>query len=392
MSELLSITQWFAFLEKMLNAFLPILLVLLFFSIYSLKKSFFKEENARQWLLIWILFAVDFTIRFMLFFAGIPYQGRYFHVLIILACIIAGAGLLPAAKWLTSFISRFKTVSFDQALKGLIIAIALIHVGKALSPPDKKEWLDKIPRLIRENCPPNSQPILISEDADIRIAYYAGAKDLRLARLDNPNYLENAEVFVNGKKVSELNDGNSESGIEFDPLSEIKFKFQDKMPYKNTSLILYGTGLSEAEILVLKNDEKESRFCPLEQSGKNRFVFKFRRELSNELCIFLRLPPNSRCKINEIKLVLADKWQILRFGKSFTQGYKFPAVSPQNIIGFKDSLRKIGGENVFLLTRMSDTDFRRLFENENVEFPLELVAESKDKIKGFFTLYRNRAQ
>ena len=63
-------------------------------------------------------------------------------------------------------------------------------------------------------------------------------------------------------------------------------------------------------------------------------------------------------------------------------------MPPEPVERFEFSLAKFGDKPVFVLTPLGEDDFKKLFEDPGVRFPLDLVASYKDRSKGKFFLYR----
>jgi hypothetical protein len=60
----------------------------------------------------------------------------------------------------------------------------------------------------------------------------------------------------------------------------------------------------------------------------------------------------------------------------------------QGLPFFKDNLNALGNESVYVLMLMDDSDFRQLFIDENVDFPLQLKKVYKDHKKRDICLYK----
>ena len=393
MNAIFSIELWFYLVGRVFNALLPILLVLLYFAWRS-RRSFARSGAVRLFL---IFSALDILVRFFLFFGGVPYQGRYFHVLIIICCILGAAGFLPFVEYVSRLGEKFKWLNYKKVLAGTVILVLAVHVGKALSPPDRKCWLDEIPALIRKNCPEGKKPILISEDDDVRIGYYGGAEYLKFSRPDAVNFFMEEPFTVAGKEsrmenLLSLSDGKKDPKIEFEGTAELRVDLKKTYIYSRGTIVFCGEGLDRLEILLPENKKNNAKWLKLEKNLDGTYSANYLGFPSKSFKILVRAPEGTHWKLGEISLVLGNKWEFLRLGRENTTGFKFPVLPGRNISEIDKSISELGGDNVFVLVRVNDEKFRALFKNACCNFPFKFIAEKKDRRKGFYTLYQGRSR
>ncbi len=382
MSYLFSIGAWFSLLQKFINAFLPIIPLLLVFSWKKCRES--AKLPAFRFFLVFV--GLDLAIRLLIYFAGVPYQGRYLHMLIIAACVLAGTGIFPLSEFVSEKIlkRRFPAASI---LTILFVAVLLVHAGKALSPPDPKPWLDSIPEMIKKHCPPDKKPILISEDRDIRISYYAGAEDLRLDRKDSVNYFTDAIICLNGVESPILNDEKEGESIVLSGNSSFKAVLMKGYPYRIGTFVLKGKGLENARIAVQRKDARNP-FKIIEEDSSGRYCAKFLCSPGNEFNFTVELPQDQTALVSEIELVQNNAWKILRFGEGVSQGYKFPAVPPRSAPHFQKSISELGTDNVFMLVKGSREEFENLLARHNCVLQMSFLGSSKDSSKETISLFQ----
>ena len=121
MNALFSVKIWLILIQRIFNALLPVILVLLFFAWKA--RLGIARNSAFRFFMVFVV--VDIFIRLLLFFGGVPYQGRYFHVLIIATCIVGGAGFIPFVEFLSSFKEKYKFLTLTLC-EGLCIQMKML--------------------------------------------------------------------------------------------------------------------------------------------------------------------------------------------------------------------------------------------------------------------------
>jgi hypothetical protein len=177
MQGLLSIKLWGIITVRLLNAIFPTILVLFVFSFKEIGKVW-KTPCLR---IIAVFAAVELFTRLFIFFMGLPYQGRYLYAIAIFACIPAGAGLLELARFAEPHLKKIRLIKSVGAVSIVLVVVFAVNAGKGLINKDDKKYLDIIPSLVKVNCPPGINPVIVSEINDIRIGYYAKAQSLNLS-------------------------------------------------------------------------------------------------------------------------------------------------------------------------------------------------------------------
>ena len=177
MQGLLSIKLWGIIAVRLVNAIFPTVLVLLVFSLNEMR----KVRKTPCFRLVMIFAAVEIFTRVFIFFMGLPYQGRYLYAITIFACIPAGAGLLELSRFAEPYLKRIRLIKNIGAVTLVLIVVFAFNAGKGLINKDDKKYLEIIPGIVKENCPPGVRPVIVSEINDIRIGYYAKAETLNLS-------------------------------------------------------------------------------------------------------------------------------------------------------------------------------------------------------------------
>lgn len=195
--KLLNIKLWLILLERLFLAIYPAELVLIPFSIKSLKQL--RASAILHLLFIFLL--VDVGIRTLLFFSAVPFSQRYFFPFAVTVSILVVAGFNP----LVDFISKKVIRKTSEAAKFTLAAVLIFTIGlsyslKALSPRKDKPWLQMIPATIKQLTPPNSTPVIISNELDERFGYYADSHEMYRVHPDKK------WLLMKRKKIKEDND------------------------------------------------------------------------------------------------------------------------------------------------------------------------------------------
>jgi hypothetical protein len=241
---------------------------------------------------------------------------------------------------------------------------------------------------------------LITDNSDIRTAYYADATHYKLVRPDKVNYAAGASAEVTSKGKDKISLDLTESGfgapVALGEETELSLKLPKRYPFSNGVVILElaedYTGF--IELFYLDRSSKDWELLgTYENDATLRFLNK--KGPVNADCFKLVFKPSAGnpCQLKRIRLLLDTRWRILARGRGAVNvGRWFPAAPPEGIEGFGHSVKQLGGDSVFVLVMQKDSDFRAFFAKKEVDFPLDLVGEFKDRRKGPFTLYQGRAE
>jgi len=172
MNSLLSFKMWLIFIHRIFNALFPADLILLVFSLSSYKKL--KESKALRFFSIFLV--CDLGVRGVIFFAGVPFSGRYLFPFAVAIAILAAFGIIPLVEILQKVILKVKCnikINTFYLYAILIIIIGISYSIKALLPRNDKPWLQRIPAAIKKLVPEGKTPVIISNKLDERFGYYA---------------------------------------------------------------------------------------------------------------------------------------------------------------------------------------------------------------------------
>ncbi|OGV39612.1 MAG: hypothetical protein A2020_02800 [Lentisphaerae bacterium GWF2_45_14] len=202
MTPLLNIYLWMSFFDKITEAIFPVFMVFLCFS--YLGRKAFKDASALRFLIITLLFGLGY--RMLVYFIGVPFPKRYFYPLACTGIILATPGFMVLSKIIYDrVVLRFKNfkLSYNNFVFYCIVIVSLICVGKGLNPDFDKAWITEIADEIKKRCPPGSEPVLITNSNDHRIAYYAGALYFYYSLPPNPiHYINKNGKFIEYHKKS----------------------------------------------------------------------------------------------------------------------------------------------------------------------------------------------
>lgn len=201
MSPMLDISLWGSLLDRVNEAIFPVFVVFLCFSFFA--RKYFKDIPALRLLLI--TFGFGLAYRMLVFFIGVPFPKRYFYPLACTGIILATPGFIALCRILYErVVSKFPKwkIGYEHFVFYGIVIVSLICAGKGLNPDFDKAWINEIADEINTHCPPGTQPILITNSSDHRIAYYAGAFYLYYTFPPNPVFYinRNGKLIQNSKK------------------------------------------------------------------------------------------------------------------------------------------------------------------------------------------------
>ncbi len=394
MEALFSYKLWLIIAGRMLNALMPAYIALLVFFLWKGRGRIAGDAPFR---LFAAFILADFALRLMLFFSGTPYEGRYFHPLVIAFSVFAGAGLIVFASFLSRFQGRFRFLTERNCLVGLAAALILANGGKALNPPDRKCWLSEIPEEIKKRIPKGAKAVLITDNNDIRTAYYAGASHFKLARPDMTDFAAGAIAEEVGGKTAVDSSGTRFGNpllFEGDKEAELVLSLAKPYPFRNGVMALEWKESFKGAVRLYYMDGATKKWEPLgsyQDTAELRFRNKKGPVGSDRFKIMIRPSDGNSCALRGIRIVLDTRWRILARGRGAANaGRWFPVLPPDRIDNFADSVRALGGNGVFVLVMQKDADFQKLFSDKGLPFPLDLVGEFKDRKKGPFTLYQGR--
>ncbi len=185
MGFIITIKLWLIFLGRLFEAVFPTNIVLLCFSWRGLKECW-KSPGGR----FLIILIVEMIIsRLIIFFSGLPYQGRYLYPLAICLAIIAACGLDRLISLLKE-IKALKSAFATKITSVMIILMVAICIGKGLWYSSDKLWIKEVSSFVQKSAVSFSvRPVLISGVDDLRLAYYSNAEYLRLTFKDFSRYL-----------------------------------------------------------------------------------------------------------------------------------------------------------------------------------------------------------
>ena len=193
---MLSWKMWFAFLDRLSGAlFVPSLIFLI---VLLFAPSVFRRGPALRFFLSAAFAALLF--RFCIFFAGIAFEERYMLMLTVLSAPLAAGGIVVASRFISEKLScRYAYLTYRNVFIVLVLLTGLISAGKGLNPSLDKGWIKDSAKFIKENAA-TQRIIVISDSADERVSYYAGAEFLKFA-------MEGDRQLRNGEKIDIVHSG-----------------------------------------------------------------------------------------------------------------------------------------------------------------------------------------
>jgi len=201
MSPILDISMWGSLLDRVNEAIFPVFVVFLCFSYFA--RKYFKDISALRLLLITFIFGLAY--RMLVFFIGVPFPKRYFYPLACTGIILATPGFVALCRILyDKVVSKIRkwNIRYEYFVFYCVLIVSIICIGKGLNPDFDKAWINEIAGEIKKRCPSGTQPVLITNSNDHRIAYYAGAFYLYYTFPPNPVFYvtKNGQLIQNYKK------------------------------------------------------------------------------------------------------------------------------------------------------------------------------------------------
>jgi len=168
MDALLSFRILFIFVERMMKAIFPSVVLLLLFSWWN-RKQF--ARNSAFWFLI-VATGLTFCMRFLYFMVGASrYSNRYLYTLATMLIVLAVPGLFK----LVEVISNRTKWRSQSVMIAVLIVFCLGSIGKGVHNRDTKVFVREMGQAVKDVC--GDEPrVLISDASDPqRLAYYAGS-------------------------------------------------------------------------------------------------------------------------------------------------------------------------------------------------------------------------
>jgi hypothetical protein len=191
-------------------------------------KNFFSNKTA-LFLLIFIM--CDLGVRSIIFFAGVPFSGRYFIPFSITLTVFAAAGIFPLSEFLSKTAFRFNMKISPWKFFILILAVTFFaYSAKALLPHFDKPFLKKFGLIIRRKTPDENMAVILTNKLDERFGYYGGTdKFLQFYRYNGKWFLKKKVRNKNASKW--ISAGNADSLKSFIQL--LKEELASEFPGQN---------------------------------------------------------------------------------------------------------------------------------------------------------------
>ena len=292
-----------AFIGRILDAIFPFeWFFLIFFILYiitrnknnMLSKLFNSEQipglkiNFKSPTLIFILlfFLCDLGIRATVFFAGIPFSGRYFIPFTIIISIFAAAGIIPISNCIATKLPLKNKPSIHIVIILIISTIGLSYSGKILLPHFDKPWLQTFGKLIKENTGKNEKAVILSNKLDERYGYYGNTELFirfqagKLWTIQKKIKNKNASRWILCKQTESLE-------VFLKKIKQITNKMK-KQDIKSTSKIK-----NFAVIKTYGKKELDEKLAKLEKLAKMKMIKSFPYKKKRKIILFeYTLPKN----------------------------------------------------------------------------------------------------
>ena len=196
------------------------------------------------------------AVRLLPFFAGVPYQDRYFLPLATLVTIFAAKAVLELVPLIHERLKGFNHVTFDRVFVACFAGVFLMNVVKALLPHFDKPEVNAVAQTIMRLCPPGAKPVLVSSFPDPRYAYYADAKYLSIPETEDLGpaaKLSLRQPSQDFRPVKTLNDGDPVTGVKLDTPAEILLELKNRRVLAPTLEFDWGTNPPEEVRIVAAN-------------------------------------------------------------------------------------------------------------------------------------------
>jgi hypothetical protein len=205
MSTYFSPEMWFLFITRIFNSIYPVELILIIFFIIFLFASLGKNEfcgkirnliklsshddipslnfrvkgiiQNRVSLFLMIFIVCELGVRSVIFFAGVPFSGRYFIPFSISITIFAAAGIFPFSEFLTKAVGFVKIkIQPWKFFYAIILITCFAYTGKALLPHFDKPFLKEFGAAIKKRSHNRGISVILTNKLDERVGYYGGTE------------------------------------------------------------------------------------------------------------------------------------------------------------------------------------------------------------------------
>ncbi len=378
----------FSFSLKLLNSQFPLFVVPLLLFLFLRRREIIvslRKNPSSRFLLSY--FFVVFSIRFLLYMVGYPYQGRYFHPLVLISIFPASAGLIIIAEYL----KRFK---IKNTLAWLSLLVVIICTIKVLNPPSKKDWLKTIPDTIKANHTGNGRRIvLISSFEDGRLPYYSSQADFHLIKPLMVDFFLDANIQSVDKNlgiIAELKQSGQFLINLNGTRSQIHLLITREVPRKFKSLSFsWAKSPKDVSINVKFKKDLASDFESIEsvRSDKEQIVFK-EEILAKQFLITMNFNASIEWHLIQISGHSFDSYQV--FSEKYYQGNM--KWLPENFdYGFQSLFQAAeawGGKNVFILFDSPKKEIEDAWTARGLSSNLKFIGEFKTHKKQSASLYQ----
>jgi len=218
MTTFLSPDMWLIFTGRLLDSIYPAEFVFLAFMVLSIYLSLSKKSklkffhnliipinsnkngtlqfhirnifsNRIFFFLLTFIFC-DLAVRTLIFFAGVPFSGRYFIPFSISFTIISTAGIFPLSEFISKLAQycKFELPPW-KALFFILLIIFSAYSTKALLPHFDKQYLKVFGSAIKQNSMNSSNVIILTNNLDERVGYYSGTENFLSFNINNHKWI-----------------------------------------------------------------------------------------------------------------------------------------------------------------------------------------------------------
>jgi hypothetical protein len=377
---------------RILDTLFPVFWILLAAFVVFKRRACLKSirENPASRMVLFLLGSV-LTVRLMLFMAGVPYQGRYLHPLLILAVFPAASGLLALCKYVEKF-------SIKRGTLVIVLLAGAICVGKALNPPKQKKWLVEIPELIKERAAKTSPAVLIATTDDPRISYYSGA-EYHLFKLD-VNLFDGAEAFEADAELNPVRDPDKIITDAFRKTSHdrkesfnviVKLKKPERLKYFDFTWNAPPEEKIDMEVLFSPDDNSPFESAATAGSTGGSIILA-QEKYAKRVLFTLKCGENTEWSLRGVLAYGFDSYRIFTMGQRENDPQWTPDKFAPGFESLEQAVRKWGGDNVFVLIELPFAEIEEAWRARNLSPPLKLIGEFRSHKKEPITLFQGQNQ
>jgi len=188
---LLNFETWATYFKYIVKSSHPLILILALISFKRNWRLFLSNPVVR---LFCIFIIIDLGVRLFKLAGSGVLSGRYFLPCAFVLTVFAADGLLRLIpRTSTALIKKYPYFTYKRTFIVIFIIVFCVLAGKALMPHFDKPWFYSIKDIVAKDSPKGLKPVIITNEGDPRIGYFAGSE---LYLLSTNNFSISNRIFL----------------------------------------------------------------------------------------------------------------------------------------------------------------------------------------------------